>query len=152
MVGCMLAIAVVIAERVVESKPRCGRCGKIGLECVYAAVRGVSKFPVPAKGTRISCAEYSMSVDLVETDLADLLSMSSRQSPGLSPFVSAERGNIRILQHFQSVASLTLGSWRIKEVMHSFVAKSAWYYHYLMHMVLAVSFTPSWIYVKFSVS
>lgn len=102
--------------------------------------------------TRISSAAYSMSVDLVETDLAALLSMPSTQSFKLSPFESAERGNVRMLQHFQSVASLTLGSWRIKEVMHSFVAVSAWYYPYLMHMALAVSLTSSCICATFSVS
>ena len=75
-----------------------------------------------------------MSVDLVETDMDGLLSLTS----GLD--ISSEpTGSVRILQHFQSYTSLTLGGSRCRAVMHSFVGQKAWEHPFLMHMVLAVS-------------
>ena len=75
-----------------------------------------------------------MSVDLVETDLDDLLDVTSSLSISDSP-----TSNMRILQHFSSFTSLTLGGTKCRSVMHSFVSQKAWEYSYLMHIVLAVS-------------
>lgn len=75
---------------------------------------------------------YTMSVDILETDLDELL--------GLSIGTKDEQVcSVRMLQHFQAFTSLTIGSTMCKNVMHSFVAKEAWMHPHLMHMVLAVS-------------
>ena len=46
---------------------------------------------------------------------------------------------MRLLQHFQSVASVTLGDSTVQQVMNTYVARSAWDEPYVMHMLLAVS-------------
>ena len=71
-----------------------------------------------------------MSVDLVETELGELLNLS----PGSECTL-----DLHILQHFRSFTSLTLGGKLCKGVMHSFVAQKAREYPFLMHMVMAVS-------------
>jgi hypothetical protein len=77
---------------------------------------------------------YSMSVDLVETDLDSLLDMSASLKISDDP-----TSNVRILQHFSSFTSLTLGGTKCRSVMHSFVSQKAWEHAFLMHIVLAVS-------------
>lgn len=47
--------------------------------------------------------------------------------------------NVRMLQHFSSFTSLTLGGAKCRAVMHSFVSQKAWDHSFLMHLVLAVS-------------
>lgn len=74
---------------------------------------------------------YSMAMDLVDTDLNSLLWPADTTPSALS--------NARMLQHFQSAASLTLGCSMVRGVMQSFVTSDAWEHPYLMHMVLAVS-------------
>jgi hypothetical protein len=77
---------------------------------------------------------HSMAVDLAETDLTSLLGQEAH----------SQTGRVRLLQHFQSVSSLEIGSHRMKYVMHNEVGKVAWGNPALMHMVLAVrlSFKP----------
>ena len=75
-----------------------------------------------------------MSIDLLGTDLDDFLSLASDFDVPVDP-----TSNVRILQHFQTITSLTLGSTKCRDVMHSFVAQKARQYPYLMHIVLAVS-------------
>lgn len=77
-----------------------------------------------------------MCVDAAETDLSDLLSLTS----GLD-ISNVPTGSVRVLQHFQNFTSLTLGGKACRTVFHSVVAKKAWDVSnpYLMHMVLAVS-------------
>ena len=65
---------------------------------------------------------YSMSVDLLGTDLEDLLYFTSDMDISGEP-----TSNVRILQHFQAFTSLTLGSTKCRSVMHSYVAQKAWY-------------------------
>ncbi|KAJ9618097.1 hypothetical protein H2203_009278 [Taxawa tesnikishii (nom. ined.)] len=77
---------------------------------------------------------YSMSVDLLASDLTTLCGASV-----LTSGLNATAGDVRILQHFQTVTSLTMGGSLLRNVMHSAVAKTAWDRPYLMHMVLAVS-------------
>lgn len=77
-----------------------------------------------------------MAMDLVETDLNSLLFEESSFLPGT---MRNQSGNARMLQHFQSVASVTLGCSTVQDVMQSFVGSSAWDNPFLMHMVLAVS-------------
>ncbi|KAK3709293.1 hypothetical protein LTR37_011031 [Vermiconidia calcicola] len=75
-----------------------------------------------------------MSVDLLGNDLDELLDRTSGMT------ISSEPINVvRTLQHFQSATSLTLGGERCRGVMHTFVARKAWEYPYLMHILLAVS-------------
>ena len=75
-----------------------------------------------------------MSVDLVETDLDCLLDITSNLHISDDPTC-----NVRILQHFSSFTSLTLGGSKTQTVMQSSVSHKAWEHAYLMHMVLAVS-------------
>lgn len=77
-----------------------------------------------------------MSVDLLDTELGDLLSLPSRSSSGSGAGAVC---SIRMLQHFQAFTCFTLGSTMCKGVMHSFVARESWLHPHLMHMVLAVS-------------
>lgn len=75
-----------------------------------------------------------MSVDLLNTELGDLLSLPARSSSDSGAVCS-----VRMLQHFQAFTCYTLGSTKCKGVMHSFVARESWLHPHLMHMVLAVS-------------
>ena len=77
-----------------------------------------------------------MAVDSVRSDLDDLLRIDNLVALS-SP--SASISAVRLLQHFQSVASTTLGDSTVQQVMHSHVAHSAWNQPYVMHMMLAVS-------------
>lgn len=77
---------------------------------------------------------YSMSVDLLNTDLDSLLAKT-----GCPNSASAAAGNVRILQHFQATTFLTLGGPRYTTVFQSSVKDKAWELPYLMHMTLAVS-------------
>ena len=79
-------------------------------------------------------AANSMSVDVLETDLDGLLSLTSELD-----ISSAPTSSVRILQHFQACTSLTLGGNRCQAVFHCFVAQKAWEHSYLMNMVLAMS-------------
>lgn len=77
---------------------------------------------------------YSMAMDLVDTDLGSLFADSSLSHEGsLSHF-----SNARMLQHFQSVTSLTLGCSSMQGIMQSFVGSNSWDHPSLMHLVLAV--------------
>lgn len=76
-----------------------------------------------------------MSIVSAETSLRDLLGMRTGVSLQSTRFFTE---NIRILHHFQTVTSLTLGSCFLQEVMHSYVAQTAWQQPHLMSMVLAV--------------
>lgn len=79
---------------------------------------------------------YSMAMDLVDTDLGSLL--FAEPSVGDKNSLS-ELSNARMLQHFQSVTSLTLGCSLMQGIMQSFVGSNAWSDPSLMHLVLAVS-------------
>ena len=59
-----------------------------------------------------------MSVDVLDTDLETLLSLTQGLDIAYEP-----TGSVRILQHFQAFTSLTIGSAMCKGVMHNFVAK-----------------------------
>ena len=72
-------------------------------------------------GEVVTSDMYSMSVDVLESDMSGLLLSTPEQME-----------NVRILQHFQGFTSLTLGGVSCQEVMHSFVSKRAWKYPYLM--------------------
>lgn len=76
-----------------------------------------------------------MAVQSAQTDLQSLL------LTGTDPLNAVEPGinTIRMLQHFQSVVSCSLGCSRTNHAMQSFVGSTAWDHPYLMHMVLAVS-------------
>ena len=75
-----------------------------------------------------------MSVDLLDTELGDLLAPPARSSPQPTAVHP-----VRMLQHFQAVTSLTLGSTKCKRVVHDFVTRESWQHPHLMHMVLAIS-------------
>lgn len=77
-----------------------------------------------------------MSIDAAETELGGLLSLTS----GLE-ISNVPTGNIRILQHFQTFTSLTLGGSSCQAIFHSVISQKAWEKENqsLMHMVLAVS-------------
>lgn len=77
---------------------------------------------------------YSMSVDLLTTDLDLLLRPDNPMAS-----VSAAAGPVRILQHFQATTFLTLGGPRYTSIFHSSVRGKAWERPYLMHLTLAVS-------------
>ena len=77
---------------------------------------------------------YSMSVDLLGTDLDLLLAHDSPTNA-----VATASGNVRLLQHFQVITFLTLGGPRFTQVFQSSVKGKAWELPYLMHMTLAVS-------------
>ena len=123
-----------------EAKPRCSKCTKTNSECVYSASTGTSPKTLFIDERAIEDYEslspdmYSMSVDLLETDLDGLLSLTSHLDISSEP-----TSNVRILQHFQAFTSLTLGGSKCQAVFHSFVGRMAWQHSYLMHMVLAVS-------------
>ena len=115
-----------------EGKPQCGKCTRTNAECIYTTGTSPKTLFVDERTPASPTADmYSMSVDLVETNLDGLLDMTSDLSISTEP--------VRLLQHFQAFTSLTLGSSRCKEVMHSFVAQKAWQYPYLMHIVMAMS-------------
>lgn len=80
-------------------------------------------------------SRYSMSIDLLEQDLNDLLAVNSMV---LDPVNS-----VRMLQHFQAFTSLSIGSEICQGVMYGFVAKEAWLHPHLMHMVHS-NRTPLW--------
>lgn len=77
-----------------------------------------------------------MCVDASETELGGLLSLTSGLHVSNVP-----TGSVRILHHFQTFTSLTLGGAACRAIFHSVIAKKAWDVTnpYLMHMVLAVS-------------
>lgn len=115
----------------------CSECAKQDIDCVYwePPNQTVAHSPMDPALLTPNSNMYSMAVDLVETDLISLLSCGA----ACSDAANVELGSVRILQHFQSVVSFTLGSQQVQDVMHNFVAKKAWSHPYLMHMVLAVS-------------
>lgn len=120
-----------------EAKPRCGKCIKTNSACVYSAAANNSPktlFVDERTYDSPSMDMYSMSVDLVETDLDSLLNITSSLD-----FSDGPTSSVRILQHFSSVTSLTLGGTMCRAVMHSFVSQKAWDSAHLMHMVLTVS-------------
>ncbi len=75
-----------------------------------------------------------MSVGMVEEHLSDLLieSPNSLEDPDLP-------STFRMLQHFQTCTSFTIGSTKCKRVMGTYCARESWEHPYLMHMVLAVA-------------
>ena len=73
---------------------------------------------------------YSMSVAVLGTQLRSLLQISS---------LSSRSNEVRMLQHFQSVTSRSIGSPTLKRLLYGNVSKRAWDHPYLMHMTLAVS-------------
>lgn len=77
---------------------------------------------------------YSMSVDLLNTDLNLLLDYDATTN-----LTSSATGNVRLLQHFQATTFLTLGGPRYTTVFQSSVRRKAWGLPYLIHMTLAVS-------------
>ncbi|TKA55283.1 hypothetical protein B0A49_12685, partial [Cryomyces minteri] len=79
---------------------------------------------------------HTIAVDTVKHRLNDLFQPDHKLELA-SP--TAFIRNVRILQHFQSVTSVTLGGSAVQRVMHSSVPQSAWQQPYLMHMLLAVS-------------
>lgn len=140
-----------------EIRPQCARCPKIGAECVYGGPGGakrrtifedegdpirtdmlIADTPLSHSGSSFDHSPrsdmYSMSVDLLDTDLDLVLA-----NYGAPPARSGSSGNVRLLQHFQSTTFLTLGGPRYTNVFQSSVKNKAWELPYLMHMTLAVS-------------
>lgn len=80
---------------------------------------------------------YSMTMDLLNTDLRSLLTADSRLD---NKGDLSKLSNARMLQQFQVVTSHTLGCSSMQGIMQSFVGSNAWSHPSLMHLVLAVSF------------
>lgn len=135
---------------ITETLPACGRCVKLEIGCIFSHTATPPRASSTCPGTPINGAEphlgsemHSMAVQLAQTDLQSLLYPSAEYAPIRTAYLS----DIRILQHFQSYVSTTLGCPRTSNVMQSCVASSGWDHPYLMHMVLAVS--PSTLHVGF---
>ena len=123
-----------IPDFTIELKPICGKCVKSDTQCIYNEEASPESMQSESAVVPLDKSAQSMGMDSIEAGLNDLFSEQSRT--GL-PF--GFTGNARMLHHFHSVVSLTMGSSVVKDVMHSFVPRIAWSQPYLMHMVLAVS-------------
>ncbi|KAK5105658.1 hypothetical protein LTR62_002508 [Meristemomyces frigidus] len=84
----------------------------------------------------LSTAPYTLAVNCAVSDLNDPVQPDKPTGAGA---LTASRNTIGLLQHFQSVTSVTLGDSPVQQVMNTHVAQSAWENPYLMHMLLAVS-------------
>ena len=126
-------------EQCSEGKPVCGRCTRLQKACVYLSAGTTAAQSDITRPGHLHCSPnakmYSMSTDVIQSDLANMLAPSSVVSIGGRGIGS----NLRALQHFQCVTSLSLGGELLRHVMHTVVAQTAWSKPYLMHMVLAVS-------------
>lgn len=136
---CQRRIAYIESSQCDEGRPRCSKCVKTNTECVYTPSPQRSPktlFVDERASVPLTSNMHTMCVDAAETELGDLLSLTS----GLK-ISSVPSGSVRILQHFQNFTSLTLGGNACRTVFHGVVAKKAWDVSnpYLMHMVLAVS-------------
>ena len=117
-----------------EGKPVCGRCTQLQKACVSLRAENTTAqtdIARPGQFHASPCARmYSMSADVIQSDLADMLAPSSISSIGGRVIGSS----LRALQHFQSMTSVSLGGELLRHVMHTVVAQSAWSKPYLMHM------------------
>ncbi|KAF2716730.1 hypothetical protein K431DRAFT_234731 [Polychaeton citri CBS 116435] len=118
-----------------EGRPRCERCGKLSLECVYATIKANS--PESALKSRTpspSSSCHNMAVNLSQAQLKALFEGEAFWVPTLD-----SSQDLRLLQHFQNVTCATLGSDLACDVLQKTAAKLAWGNAHLMHMVLAIS-------------
>ena len=76
-----------------------------------------------------------MAVRCVESDLDNLLGLNVQRLVSSTSSLKT----VRLLQHCQSFAAVTLGDCTVQQVMGNYVAQSAWEQPYVMHMLLAVS-------------
>ncbi|KAK1058953.1 hypothetical protein LTR74_013010 [Friedmanniomyces endolithicus] len=124
-----------------EERPRCVKCSNSKTACIYdteSSVQLRSSKTRPRDGPlqiplgSLNTAAQTMAVDGVRIRLSDLFALDQHAPP-------ASISTVRLLQHFQSIASATLGDSTVQHVMSSHVAHNSWSQPYTMHMLLAVS-------------
>ncbi|KAK0353874.1 hypothetical protein LTR91_014168 [Friedmanniomyces endolithicus] len=124
-----------------EERPGCVKCSNTKTACIYDTESSVQ---LRSSKTRLrdgpslippgslNTAAQTMAVDGVRIRLSDLFALDQHAPP-------ASLSTVRLLQHFQSIASATLGDSTVQHVMSSHVAHNSWSQPYTMHMLLAVS-------------
>ncbi|KAK6440783.1 transcription factor [Oleoguttula sp. CCFEE 5521] len=123
-----------------ESKPRCSRCDRMELTCVYATSTPVSPTsPTGENGTSVELSGPSSKMYCMSTDISR---MELAASIGLPDYYRSAAGPdaLAALQHFQEVTTHGLGGPNFRVAMLTIGDRTAYCSPYLRHVILAVSY------------
>ncbi|KAL4871369.1 hypothetical protein BDV12DRAFT_194434 [Aspergillus spectabilis] len=129
-----------------ETRPRCQKCEKLGLDCIYEAILPpgcgnmreqsdkaiVAQFIRKIPSVTPDATANSLAVHAISTQINELLQLKQGKFGECS-------SNLDMLRHFQDTITPTIISKTGRDVMRGKMIRLALQFPYLMHSIIAVA-------------